>query len=262
MRAKLLIAFLVILGLTPIDMLAQDIPATVYFYRPGRLGGAIVGYNLRQDGEVVGRIKDYSVLVLHPSPGAHLYKAETEDESSIRLTIEPGKSYFVECGISTGIIVGRPVFRIVSKAEAKRQIAAIDASVANTILLDSQEVNHAIDTASALHNLFQRKRKGGNTRAIIFGILTVGGIINLANSSPSYAIINQGSAGSQKILLDSGPPVGSYFLVGFTAFMTISGGIQAGNHNQEELDKLMADYGNGKGLPLKIKQKLRPRDFK
>ncbi len=44
--------------------------------------------------------------------------------------------------------------------------------------------------------------------------------------------------------------------------MAITGITQTSNYSQANLDKLLADYSNGKPLPPRIKQKFKAKDFK
>jgi len=110
----------------PFQLRAQDSLATVYFYRPSKLDGSLVGFEIKQRDEVIGRAKPNSVFTYRTKPGEQIFKATTETESSFRLTVDVGKTYFVECGIAVGVAVGRPTFRLASSAEAKNEIAKIE----------------------------------------------------------------------------------------------------------------------------------------
>jgi hypothetical protein len=177
---KIFFLFLLVL---PLHLQAQDSLATIYFYRVGKFAGSLVGYDIRQGDQVIGRIKSNSMVAFHGKAGEYTFSAKTESESSIRLILEAGKTYYVECGIAVGVVIGKPTFRQVGTAEAKKEIAAIDATVANSIIVTSGSAPQPSDTIRALHNLFQRKRKGGTTRAIVFGTIGIFGLINASKTS-------------------------------------------------------------------------------
>ena len=116
------------------------------------------------------------------------------------------------------------------------------------------EVIQQSDTTRALQNLFQRKRKGGTTRAVVFGAL---GVISLISTTKSQTV----NAGGQNI--DVTPDnTGAYLFAGFSTVMCITGIVQTSNYSSEKLEILLADYRKGIPLPQKIKNKLKKKDFK
>jgi hypothetical protein len=240
---------------------AQDSLATIYFYRPDKTAESRAGYDIKLGDALIGRAKPKSVFTYHSESGVKIFKATTESESSFRLTVEAGKTYFVECGIAVGVTVGRPTFRLASGAEAKMEIARIDNSVASLIPA-SVIVIQPSDTVKALQHLFKRKRNGGAARAIVFGVLGLSSLINTIDYKPTTVTINQGSAGTQTIPIDDSPPVGNYIFIGFSTIMVITGANQAANYSTKNLDALIKDYNKRIHLPLKIKNKLKKKDFK
>lgn len=241
---------------------AQDTLATVYFYRDGKFAGSFVGYDVWHNGAVIGRIKSNSVMVYRCSPGDQTFKAATEGETSIKLDVVAGRTYFIECSLAVGALVGRPVFRQAFAADAKKEISEIDVAMASSIPSSVDETTHPTDTARALHNLFQRKRKGGTARAVVFGGLGLISLIGTVTYQPTTVNINQGSAGTQTIELDSGPPVGNYVFVGFSVIMVITGVTQTSKYSAENLNLLLDTYKQGNPLDATIKEKLKKKDFK
>jgi len=110
----------------PFQLFAQDSLATVYFYRPGKPDKLLVCYDIKRGDELIGRAQPNSMFTYRVKSGQQIFKATTETESSFRLTVESGKTYFVECGVSVGMAVGRPTFRLAPSAEAKNEIAKIE----------------------------------------------------------------------------------------------------------------------------------------
>jgi hypothetical protein len=125
----------------------------------------------------------------------------------------------------------------------------------------STNVDPQADTMRAFRHLFERKRKGGATRAIVFGILGTASLIGTLSYKPSYLTINQGSAGSQRIETSSGPDAASYVFIGFSAIMTITGITQETKYSATNLESLLHGYKEGKALPLALKSKLKKKDF-
>ena len=138
----------------------------------------------------------------------------------------------------------------------------LDPAIAAKIPTILATTNQAADTIRALTNLFQRKRKGGTTRAVIFGTLGVASLIGTLSYKPSTVTINQGSAGTQTIETSSGPPAINYVWIGFSTIMTITGITQASNFSTTKLDNLVSQYKEGQPLPANIKAKLKNKDFK
>ena len=91
----------------------------------------------------------------------------------------------------------------------------------------------------ALNNLFQRKRKGGTTRAIVFGLLGLSSLVGTAsgNSDP-----------------------GNFIFIGFCGIMAITGGTQSAKYRNPE--PVIRDFQAGKGIPQPLKGKLKRKDFK
>ena len=180
------------------------------------------------------------VLMYYAKPGDHQFIAKMESKSTALLTVEVGKSYFVECGVSVGIIVGNPTMRQVTSQRGVPAIAKINPNLKiNTAELGDfkmDETEFKKDTVRALSNLFERKRKGGKTRGVIFLIWGVAGL----------------AAGDPAVL----PGVVTVGVISATGFS------QASKYKAENLAPLVKDYQSGKPLPPKIKKKFKEKDFK
>jgi hypothetical protein len=118
------------------------------------------------------------------------------------------------------------------------------------------------DTTRALKHLFKRKRNGGTARAIVFGILGAASLVQTVTYEPEYATINQGSSGTQKIEISSPPGPENYLFIVFSGVMTITGVTQAKKFSDDNLQRLLEEFDQGKPLPKPIKLKLKAKDFK
>src|SRR6185295_7405705 len=100
MQSRLLTFLTLTLLSFSIQLHAQDSLATIYFYKKSKL--AIAGYDLKNGDAVIGRIKSNTVVTYRTKPGVRFFTATTESEASIRLSVEAGRTYFVECGVEGG----------------------------------------------------------------------------------------------------------------------------------------------------------------
>ena len=218
---------------------AQDY-ATVYFYRKASLKGAAINYNIYDDTVLIGKMTPGQVLVYYPKPGTRQFVARMESKSSTIVIVEAGKTYFVECGVSMGVVVGNPTMQQTTSQRALPVIAKInpnlkiDATDVGNFAMD--ETQYKSDTLRALSNLYGRKRKNGNTRGVIF---LIWGIAGLAQDDPAVL-----------------PGVITVGVISATGFS------QASKYNREKANQAVIDYQNGKPLTAKIKSKFKEKDFR
>lgn len=89
--------------------------AVIYFYRPKNFTGSLIGFKIRMDDEtVIGRVRngekfEYKIKDF----GKHEFWGKTESKSSVIIDVKKGQEYFVRCGLSFGVAVGRPEINIV-----------------------------------------------------------------------------------------------------------------------------------------------------
>ena len=96
--------------------------ALLHLYRPGRLAGFAIGYDVRLNDSVVYRASNGSRLDLRRTrPGRVLLSAKTEARTELTLDLQPGREYYVRCTIGVGALVGRPHLTQVSGAEGQRE---------------------------------------------------------------------------------------------------------------------------------------------
>ena len=77
----------------------------VVFFRKGRLAGALDVFTVRENGEKIGKLGNGTYFVLTESPGIHSFTAHTEGTDSLRIEVDPGETYYVECLISVGLML-------------------------------------------------------------------------------------------------------------------------------------------------------------
>ena len=88
--------------------------AIIYFYRPTSLG-TLIHYTIKDEkGEKIQTIyKNSYYPYVTKDFGKRKFTAKTEATKSISFDVEAGNTYFVESGISFGIFVGRPNFKLI-----------------------------------------------------------------------------------------------------------------------------------------------------
>jgi hypothetical protein len=79
----------------------------VVFYRPSSMGFAIK-CTVRENGAMVGRVGAKRYYAIEVDPGVHNYTAKTEKTDTVAVQVEPDEISYVKCGISMGVMVGRP----------------------------------------------------------------------------------------------------------------------------------------------------------
>ncbi|HVF37321.1 MAG TPA: DUF2846 domain-containing protein [Sphingomicrobium sp.] len=79
----------------------------VVFFRPSSMGFAIK-CTVRENGAMVSRVGAGKYHVVEVEPGLHNFTAKTEKTDEVAVQVEPDETSFVKCGISMGVMVGRP----------------------------------------------------------------------------------------------------------------------------------------------------------
>ena len=100
--------------------------ALVHFYRPGKMVGFLIGYDVHVGDSVKYRAKNGSrgdVRRLVPGPVTVWAKTETREE--ITLAVQPGREYYVRCTLGAGALVGRPHLQQVSVAQGRKETAGL-----------------------------------------------------------------------------------------------------------------------------------------
>ena len=80
----------------------------VVFYRPGKYAGWAIRCTVREDGKMIARVGNGKYYVMATEPGAHAYTAKTESTDTVRVEVEPDETTYVKCGITMGLMAGRP----------------------------------------------------------------------------------------------------------------------------------------------------------
>ncbi|WP_271680560.1 DUF2846 domain-containing protein [Thermomonas mangrovi] len=80
----------------------------VVFFREKKFVGAAMSYKVREGETELGKLSNGSYLVLEVEPGTHQYHMQGETKDVLTLEVEAGETYYVQGGISMGVLAGRP----------------------------------------------------------------------------------------------------------------------------------------------------------
>lgn len=100
--------------------------ALLYIYRPKSGVGALLNYTVHLNGVPVAKIYNGTKEVVEiRKEGMQVIRASLETETIIGADIKFGEEYFLECGINTGVFIGRPRLNLVDKKIGREQFEKI-----------------------------------------------------------------------------------------------------------------------------------------
>jgi hypothetical protein len=100
--------------------------ALLHFYRPGKMAGFMIGYEVHVADSVKYRARNGSQAeVRRLVPGPVTVWAKTEAREEITLDVQPGREYYVRCTIGMGAVVGHPRLQQVTVSEGRRESAGL-----------------------------------------------------------------------------------------------------------------------------------------
>jgi len=96
--------------------------ALVFVIRPTHVG-ALIQTKLAVDGKWVGvnKANDYFYVVLDPGP--HYFCSQSENRSLLSLTLEPGKTYYLQQKVKMGVFKARNKLALLDENEGKKGLA-------------------------------------------------------------------------------------------------------------------------------------------
>jgi hypothetical protein len=95
----------------------------LYIYRPDNLYEEEYNYDVKINDSLTVSIKNgsFQLVTLYRS-GEYLISAKLQDEKSISVHLETGKTYYLRCGVQVGQFLERPKFKFVKPAVGKTDI--------------------------------------------------------------------------------------------------------------------------------------------
>ena len=99
--------------------------ALVHLYRFGG-AGALVGFDVYLGNDLICRTKNnWKTTIQIRSFGRNTLWASTESKTEIPVIFEPGREYYICCGIRMGVAVGRPTLQLMDKNTGKAEFDSI-----------------------------------------------------------------------------------------------------------------------------------------
>jgi hypothetical protein len=93
--------------------------ALLYVYRPRNYVGSLISYDLNISNALVkeskvGRVNNNSkfVVKLYQEGKIQIF-AQTESKRAVNIDVKYGKKYYLKCGLTMGILVGRPELNLI-----------------------------------------------------------------------------------------------------------------------------------------------------
>ena len=82
----------------------------VVFFRDKTLMGTGQWFNVRENGDALGKLSNGAYFVEVTQPGVHVYTATTEPEAKdkLQMEVDPGQIYFVEGTYDKGVVIPVP----------------------------------------------------------------------------------------------------------------------------------------------------------
>lgn len=93
--------------------------ALLYVYRPKNMLGFAISYDLKVSNAMfkdmsVGRVKNNTKFIVKLyQEGPTEILARTEAKSFVNVNVKFGAKYFLKCGLTTGLFVGRPELSLI-----------------------------------------------------------------------------------------------------------------------------------------------------
>ena len=87
--------------------------APIVFYREQRMAGAAIQFHVQQNSQPIGSLANGSVMFRDVDPGQYGFTSQVITGDSLSLTVEAGKTYFVQVTVRMGVYAGRPKFTVI-----------------------------------------------------------------------------------------------------------------------------------------------------
>lgn len=95
----------------------------VVFFRHSAFGGGALGCTVHEGPVQIARLGSGKYYVQSFAPGTHVFSVESEAKDVLTMETESDETYYVECNIGMGIMVGRPNLSPADKAKFDVQLA-------------------------------------------------------------------------------------------------------------------------------------------
>lgn len=80
----------------------------IVFFRKGGFVGSAISCAVHEGATKLSSLPPGHYFVLAADPGIHSYAVKSESTDTLRMEVEAGETYYAQCSISMGLMVGRP----------------------------------------------------------------------------------------------------------------------------------------------------------
>jgi hypothetical protein len=80
----------------------------VVFFRTGAYMGAATWFKIRENGAELGKLSNQSYFVAVLDPGPHAFTAATENQTHLKLELDPDETYYVRGTLQMGVLLYEP----------------------------------------------------------------------------------------------------------------------------------------------------------
>lgn len=105
--------------------------ALLYVYRPKKFAGSAIVYTIRISNsllkdEVVGDANNNTKFMIKLyEEGKTEISAKTESKRSVTLNVRFGEKYYLKCGVTMGVLVGRPELLLIDPLKGEIEYANV-----------------------------------------------------------------------------------------------------------------------------------------
>ena len=105
--------------------LGESAPGTslIYVLRPSLMGNK-VQTKLAVDGEWKGVNRGNNYFFFNVQPGVHYFCSQAENRSTLELTVEAGKTYYLQQHVRMGVMKARNELTPMDEAEGQKKLAS------------------------------------------------------------------------------------------------------------------------------------------
>ena len=104
--------------------------ALVYILRPTNIGKPFA-HEITLDGKKIGSTCGYYYVYVFVSPGKHKFTASGDYSGDVELTVEGGKTYYIQQRVQPGVWKGGSALAVVNETEGKKFLAECKLSADN-----------------------------------------------------------------------------------------------------------------------------------
>lgn len=97
----------------------------VVFYRLSSFQGKAIRFNINHAEGALGQLLSGTYIFKDVDPGEHTFWSQAISADLITLSVEAGKTYYIQGTVKMGIYAGRPKFKQVSESKAKEDMAKL-----------------------------------------------------------------------------------------------------------------------------------------